>query len=274
MRRWPLVRNAILLFLLVAVVLWSVSVTAAGGGRLTPLAAALREAVAPVQGGLYRVSDQVYQVFAYPLQLVQATRQNRQLEQQVANLRAQVYSLEEYRSEAQRLETILNYHPVYASSYGKLVAGVTGRNAGNWFRTLTINRGSRAGVAPNLPVVTPDGLVGRVLDVTPDTAEVLLITDPRSGVGSMIMETRVPGIVAGGSSGTGEISLTNIPIIQDVQPGQTVVTSGTGSYFPQGIPIGVVAKVANEPAGLFKTATLNPFADLNRLEEVIVLVPR
>jgi len=273
MRRWPFFRNALLLILLVSVILWSVSVTAAGSGRLTPLSAALREAVSPVQGGLYQVSEQVYRLVSYPLQLVQATQRERKLEQEVESLRAQVYSLEEYRSEAQRLEAIVNYHPVYAASYGKLVAGVIGRNAGNWFRTLTIDRGSRAGVAPNQPVVTPDGLVGRVLDVTPDTARVLLITDPRSGVGSMILETRVPGIVVGGSAGTGGISLTDIPMIQDVQPGQTVVTSGTGSYFPQGIPIGVVTKVVNEPAGLFKTATVSPFADLNRLEEVIVLVP-
>ncbi|HUW63850.1 MAG TPA: rod shape-determining protein MreC [Spirochaetia bacterium] len=274
MRRWPAIRKALFLVVVVALLLWSVKVTGAGGGRLTPLGGALREALNPVRGGMYWVSDQVYHVTSYPLQLVHATDQNRLMEEQLASLRSQVYDLEEYKSEAQRLENILNYHPVYASSYGQLVAGVTGRNPGNWFQTLTIDRGSRDHVGPNMPVVTPDGLVGRVLDVTAHTATVLLITDPRSGVGSMVMETRVPGIVEGINSGTGDVTLANVPIIQNVQTGQTVITSGTGSLFPQGIPIGTITSVTNEPAGLFKNATVLPFADLNRLEEVIILMPR
>lgn len=274
MRRWQFFRNAILLVVVVALLLWSVNVTGAAGGRLTPLGGALREALNPVRGGMYWVSEQVYHVASYPLQLVGATNRNILLSEQVTSLRSQVVTLEEYKYEAQQLENILNYHPVYAGSYKQLVVGVTGRNPGNWFQTLTINRGSNDNLAPDMPVVTPDGLVGRVLNVTAHTATVLLITDPQSGVGAMVLETGVPGIVQGQSSVTGDVSLTNIPIIQSVQTGQTVITSGTGSIFPHGIPIGTVTSVVNDSSGLFKTATVRPFADLNRMEEVIVLMPR
>ncbi|MDA8336830.1 MAG: rod shape-determining protein MreC [Peptococcaceae bacterium] len=272
MKRWPAIRNAFFLVVVIALLLVSVRVT--GAGRVTPLSGALQEALNPFKGSMYWVGGQVYNLTAYPLQLVHATAQNRLLKQQVTSLRNQVYALEEYKSEALRLENIMNYHPVYAASYGRLVAGVTGRNPGNWFQTLTINRGSKDHVAPNMPVVTTAGLVGRVLYVTAHTATVLLITDPRSGVGAMVLETRVPGIVEGVNAGTGDVRLANVPIIQNVQQGQTVVTSGTGSIFPRGIPIGTITRVTNEPAGLFKTATVLPFADLNRLDEVIVLVPR
>jgi len=272
MKLWPAIRNILFLVVVIGLLLSAIRLT--GSGRLTPLTGALQEALNPLRGGMYWVSDQVYGVTAYPLQLVHAAAENRVLKREVADLRNQVYSLEEYKSEARRLEKIVNYHPVYAASYNQLVAGVTGRNPGNWFQTLTIDRGSSDGVADNLPVVTPDGLVGRILNVTAHTATVLLITDPRSGVGSMVLQTGVPGIVEGLSSGTGDVVLANVPIIQSLQKGQTVITSGTGSMFPQGIPIGTITSVSNETGGLFKTATVHPFADLNRLEEVIVLVPR
>jgi len=134
-----------------------------------------------------------------------------------------------------------------------------------------VNRGSGDGVAENMTVLIPEGLVGRVVAVSAATCEVLLFTDPRSGVGSLVQDTRTPGIIEGTAGSLGLARMIHIPNDAPVEAGQAVVTSGLGSVFPKGIPVGEIAGLRNESSGLFKSADIRPYADLNRLEEVLIV---
>jgi rod shape-determining protein MreC len=124
-------------------------------------------------------------------------------------------------------------------------------------------------VRRNQPVLAPDGLVGRVVEVTPTSARVQLLTDPVNAVGGLIQRTRVTGIVSG-NLGAGT-RIRYLPLMADVVVGDEVVTSGMGGVFPKGIPIGRITAVDRRSGALFQEATLQPSVDLSRLEEVLIL---
>jgi len=118
--------------------------------------------------------------------------------------------------------------------------------------------------------VAPEGLVGRVVEVTPYTAKVQLVTDPVSASGGLLQRTRVTGIVSG-NLGAG-LRMRYLPLLADVAVGDEVVTSGMGGVFPKGIPVGRVTAVERKSGALFLEAVLQPKVDLGRLEEVLILM--
>jgi rod shape-determining protein MreC len=156
--------------------------------------------------------------------------------------------------------------------YDPVVAEVVGLDASAWFRTITVNRGTSRGVALNAPVIAPGGLVGRVISVGPDVAQVQLLTDRDCSVGALLARTRARGVVAGSgeqASPTG-LTLNYVSNLEDVVEGDLIVTSGMDGIYPKGIAIGRVASVRNGPR-LFKLVTVEPAARLDRLEEVFIL---
>jgi rod shape-determining protein MreC len=203
--------------------------------------------------------------------MVQAAKKLQGLEEEVARLQSEVIRLSEFELENQRLTALLNYRQTMVRQYDFIAATVIGRDPGNWFGTITLNRGARDGVMENMTVLTPEGLVGRTISVSQATCEVLLITDPRSGVGALVQENRAPGIVDGTAASAGLAKMVHIPNGAEVVFGQAVVTSGIGSIFPKAIPVGTVVGIKSEPSGLFKSADIQPYAPLDRLEEVLVV---
>ena len=135
---------------------------------------------------------------------------------------------------------------------------------------IVINRGSEQGITKDMPVVTPQGLVGNVIQVFGNTAKVQLILDPRSAVGSLVQrtESRTAAIVEG--SGTTPLSprMVNLARDADIIKGDKVITSGWGGIYPKGLVVGEVTAVVNEEGGLLKYAVLKPAVDFDRLEEV------
>ena len=190
------------------------------------------------------------------------------LTREAAVLQRRISYLEEQALETQRLQGLLAMREVSRAEF--LAARVVGKDATNWFKTVLIDRGSLAGIRRNLPVVAPDGLVGRVVEVTPTAAKVQLITDPVSAAGGLIQRTRVTGIVSG-SLGAG-LKVRYLPLMADIAIGDEVVTSGMGGVFPKGIPLGRVIAAERRSGALFQEATLAPKVDLSRLEEVLVLM--
>jgi len=147
-------------------------------------------------------------------------------------------------------------------------ARVIGASAGTASRTIEIDRGERDGIHRNQPVITPDGAVGKVIEVYRDSAQVLLLTDKDSGVGAMLVESRIQSPVGG----TGEPMLTMkyVPADDTVNVGEKIVTSGMDRIFPRDVPVGTVLEVkAGYP---FKQVRVMPTARLDRLEEVFVLL--
>jgi rod shape-determining protein MreC len=190
------------------------------------------------------------------------------LTREAAVLQRRISYLEEQALETQRLQGLLAMKEISRAEF--LAARVVGKDATNWFKTVLIDRGSLAGIRRNMPVVAPDGLVGRVVEVTPTAAKVQLITDPVSAAGGLIQRTRVIGIVSG-SLGAG-LKVRYLPLMADIVIGDEVVTSGMGGVFPKGIPLGRVVAAERRSGALFQEATLAPKVDLSRLEEVLILM--
>lgn len=269
--RWVTAKRLFLLAVLVAVTLAAMRLTVPERIGLTSMESKFRDVLAPVQTGLTWLGRQGRYIVSLPVSMVGAAARSQALEQEVERLESEKVQLNEYLIENQRLSALLDYKKVMANNYNFLIASVIGRDPGNWFGTVTLNRGAGEGIKENMSVLTPDGLVGRVISVSAATCEVLLITDPRSGVGSLVQDTRTPGIVEGIAGSSGIARMIHIPNNAPVEVGQAVVTSGQGSIFPKGIPVGRINDIQNEPSGLFLSAEVFPFVNLNNLEEVMIV---
>jgi rod shape-determining protein MreC len=151
--------------------------------------------------------------------------------------------------------------------FESVVGEVIGWDASVWFHSVTVNRGLRDGIEPNAPVIGPGGLIGRVIAVGTSASQVQLLSDRLSAVAVLLARSRARGI----ASGAGDLlQLKYVSNLEDVEAGDLVVTSGIDGIYPKGLAVGRVLSVVNG-SGLFKEATLSPGADLERLEEVLIL---
>lgn len=195
------------------------------------------------------------------------SRENEALRIENDSLKLAISQLQSKAAEAERLSALLNFREAHPK-VPMMNARVIGASAGTASRIIEIDRGERDGLRRNLAVITPDGAVGKVIEVYRDTAQVLLLTDKDGGVGAMLVASRIQSPVGG----TGEPLLTMKYVATDdkVDVGEKVVTSGMDKIFPRDIPVGTVQEV--RPGIPFKQIWLKPSARLERLEEVIVLL--
>jgi rod shape-determining protein MreC len=174
--------------------------------------------------------------------------------------------------EAQRLRELLDLREVLPLE--TLVAEVIARDGVPWFRTITLNRGRNHGVALNAPVISPNGVVGRVIRLGPEASVVQLLLDQESGAGARIARSRVRGVVGGqvdsAGSLTGDLVMKYVPMLADVVEGDLVLTSGLDRIYPPGLVVGRVRTV-KLGSGLFKEILVAPSARFDKLEEVLVV---
>ncbi|HEY7679072.1 MAG TPA: rod shape-determining protein MreC [Terriglobia bacterium] len=222
--------------------------------------------VTPIQKGLRAVMDGVQGVWYGYVNLHGARRQNEELARERDELKLENHRLREQADEARRLQVLFDLAQEVPSR--TLVARVIGASSSETARMLTIDKGRNAGLEPDLPVIVPDGVVGKVLHVFPNAAQVLLITDPYSGVASLLEDSRVHGIVKGQNQAL--CSLAYVPRGEEVQVGQKLYTSGEDQVYPKGLPVGQVVEVLPGPE--FLRIAVQPLAPLNRLEEVLVIL--
>ncbi len=197
----------------------------------------------------------------------------RRLEQENAALRVESALGAEAIAENQRLRGQLGSVP--RGTWRPRLARVVGRDATTWWRTCLIDYGARDGAAVNQPVVTAQGLVGRIATVGHSHSHVALVGDASCGVAVLVSETRDHGIVAGGQSTTdvGVVEMTTFQQTPGVLAGHAVLTSGEGGIFPKGLMVGTVMDARPARSGLYTSARVRLGANLNRLEEVWVLAP-
>ncbi len=150
-----------------------------------------------------------------------------------------------------------------------MAAEIIGFNIREWTRTVTINKGSSDGVVEDMPVISPEGVVGRVVSTGLNSSKVLLVTDPRSSLDAIVQRTRVKGVVEG--FGTEGLKLKYIRQLDDVRVGDIVVTAGLSGIFPKGILIGEVSKIEKGEDNFFKYIEVRPGVDIQRLEEVLLV---
>lgn len=238
---------------------------------MMPLEGTARDLLAPVQAGATQAGRIVYESLGTIFSLGRAAKVE-QLEKQVRQLEGKIAELNEYKAENARLRRLLAFREETRDRYALVAADVIARDPGNWFGTITVDRGAADGVRPHMPVLLPDGLVGRVLRVSQHSADVLLLTDPRSGVGGTVQETRTPGVLRGIVNSYGQLRMTYLAKDAPVKKGHVVVTSGLGGTFPAGVPIGKIVAVRLEPTGVTKEALVEPLVDFGRLEEVFIVL--
>lgn len=202
-------------------------------------------------------------------------RQNEQLRRENQKLQIGAAQAAETGRENTRLRQLLAWREQSPWKGRLKLAHVVLREPANWWRSVQLDLGSRDGLRPNLPVLTPEGLVGRVASVSFDRSQVLLVGDPNCKVSALVEnETRDNGVL--GASGPVESDLAVLrflPRTTTLKPGQNVVTSGLGGIFPKGIRIGKVVDSRPVEYGSYVEASVKVAANLNALEEVWVLMP-
>jgi rod shape-determining protein MreC len=195
-------------------------------------------------------------------------QRNQELQAEMDRLRLEQSSLAEDARQGQRLQKLLGFKQQYI--YQTVAAQVIGSSGTDQSRVLYLDKGAADGLRADMPVITPDGVVGKLRDVFPHTAQVLEINDQSSGLGIILEKTRLRGILRGSATGQPEI----IDILPDerIQPGEPVITSGGDQVYPRGLPVGVVDRVVNDPERTPYVAVLvRPAANLSSLEEVLVI---
>ena len=197
--------------------------------------------------------------------------QNRDLQAKVQELEGELNQLREQALASQRLAALLDFQD--QSTMTTLATRVIGRSASNWYRGVVLNKGEDDGVAVEMGVITPAGVVGQIVKVASSTSIALMITDPNVAVTGLVQRTRDEGIVQGTAEGF--VRMKYIPPLAAVKEGDAVVTSGLTGGFPRGLLIGQVLQVGELEGDLFQTAQVAPVVDFGKLEEVlIVLSPR
>ncbi|MBI5143465.1 MAG: rod shape-determining protein MreC [Candidatus Omnitrophica bacterium] len=169
--------------------------------------------------------------------------------------------------ENRRLKELLNYAKTLA--YTTIPAQVIGRDPTNWSNSLIIDKGLMHGIRPNRAVLSPKGLVGRIIEIGKYSSKILLITDPGSKVGITLQKTGQGGILIGRPDG--KCKMIYIALDAEVHPGDKVMTAGLSSIFPKGVLVGEVVGVGKEPGRLYKYAVVKPAQDFSRLEEVLCI---
>jgi rod shape-determining protein MreC len=176
----------------------------------------------------------------------------------------------EIQQENVRLRALLQFQEAVAHQV--MPAQVIGRNPSSWFSTLTIDKGSKHGIKVDMPVVTNQGLVGKIVDVQPSHAKVQLIISTSSGISAIVQRTRDNGVLVGLANPRGYTRITRLHQYADIQEGDVIISSPLTGIFPKGLSIGRVVEVYDDPVSLERSALVLPEVDFDRLEEVLIII--
>lgn len=254
----------VMMMVSIALILGSVS------GALAPIEAVLSTPLQWLTGAMTQTSIATINAMNSPNDIESLRRRNAELEEQLARIQAEVIQLREVASDYQRLVTLLDYTSL-RDDQEFVTADVIGVDQQSSVRSLLINKGTRDGVAIGMPVVTELGLVGRVYNISANTAQVQLISDQNSSVSGRLQTTRAEGSVQGRGLITGNLRMTLIPLETAIIEGDLVVTSGLGGNFPPDVVIGQVTSTRSFEFELYQEAEIRSLIDFTTLEFVLVV---
>lgn len=196
-------------------------------------------------------------------------QRNQELEEALASFQAEVAELREIRSDYERLSALVNYVTETRTDWNYVAADVIGQDTQPTIRVIHLDRGTRDGVSVGDPVVTQQGLVGRVTQVSATGCEVLLIIDQESAVEVRLQSSRDKGLVQGTVSG--DLVLNFVDDDAVIRPGDLVLTSGETQNYPADLPVGQVGNSSLSEDKLFQQAPVTSFVDFSRLEIVLII---
>lgn len=224
--------------------------------------------VTPLEKGIVRLQAGTNKIWSNYLYLRGVRQENRALQQQIQQLQLEQVRLRQDAEQAKRLQALLGFKEQFIAK--TMAAQVIGTTGSEQSRIVYLDKGTKQGIDTEMAVISGDGVVGKVVRVFANTSWVLLINDQSSGVGAILEQSRLQGILKGKASG--ELVLDKIMSDEEVKPGEKVLTSGGDQVFPKGLPIGTVTRVST--GGQFLQVTLQPSASLNHLEEVLVITEK
>ncbi len=238
----------------------------AGGPRLIRVWTVT--AFAPLERALVATGHFLGDTWHNYVDLHDVRRQNRELREQIDRMRLEQVRLRNDAEQSRRLQALLDFKERYIGQ--TVAAQVIATSGSDLSHVITIDKGYRAGVKQDMAVMTPDGIVGKVKEAQAFSAQVLLINDRESGAGVILENSRLQGILRG--AGLGELRVGDVMSDEKVDIGEPVITSGGDRIYPKGLPVGMVTAVGPDPdASPFLAIAVKPAANLNRLEEVLVV---
>lgn len=247
--------------------LFLLTVQTRGGGQ-TRAGDVLAFALNPLQSALAKIHRGALGTWHVFTDWRAVRAENSALRADNERMRVQSLQAREIDDENRRLRRLLSLRDRLPLT--TLTGEIIGREGGGWARSLTVNRGRTDGIAQQMPAIVPEGLVGRVAQVRMGASVVQLLNDPTSTVGAVVQRTRTAGLIEGEPSGGLRFKFMARDGA-DVTPGDLIVTSGVGTLFPKGIPVGRVTAIEDKGSALFHFAVVAPAVDFARVEEVLLL---
>ena len=268
-------KNALVLIIVLVAQLLALAVQAkrpAGPGSDQPTVSLLRYAVVavvtPPERLIVGTGHWFHSLWSSYIDLIHVRQQNAALRQEVQRLRIEQAGMAQDAAQGQRLEQLLDFKQHYI--YKTLPAQIIGTSGTDQSQVLYIDKGSVDGLQQDMPVITAEGIVGKVKDVFPHTSQILLITDPTSGVGVVLETTRTRGILKGRAYG--QVQVVDVSPDSRIKPGEPILTSGGDQIFPRGLPVGTVERIIPDPQhDPLVDILVRPAAHLAALEEVLVV---
>ena len=242
-----------------------------------------RDTLAPFQNALTYFGDRTKRAGTFIVNSGKAAEEREKLMTEVVTLREQARRLSFLERDNDALRKLLGFKDSY--KYSLVACEVVARgDATGWWQTLTLNKGTSDGVAPDMAVISIDGLVGRTMEVSRQSTTVLLVTDPTCRISCKFTRTGALGISSGGGltpGGDSKMAMFHSPrpnrmdyIAKDqkIFESDSIVTSGLGGVYPEGLLVGYVSRTDMDPSGLYQTADLRPAADMQALKYVFVVL--
>lgn len=194
-------------------------------------------------------------------------RDQSRMQVRLEELESKVVLAGELQRENERLKKLLAFKDSIAGR--KIAARVIGWDSSPWRKTIILDKGEKGGLKKEMAVVVPEGVVGRILEIGPVTARVILLPDPDARVGAITEQSRAQGVVAGDSSP--KLHMQYLTLDSGAAVDETVLTSGVGGIFPKGLRIGAIEAISRDSGGLHLIARIRPFVSFSKLEEVVCL---
>lgn len=211
------------------------------------------------------IKQELLGVIFYHRNMVLANELNRQ----VGLLRWKIFEFKEIAQENNRLKALLNFKQ--KSPLRLIAARVIGRSMDNWSSTLILDKGKSSWIKSGMAVISPQGLVGKIVESFETTSKVLLINDLNQGVSSIVQRSRQEGLVSGTLGGN--LIMRYLPDDADVIIGDLVVTSELSQIYPKGLFIGKIINVGRDFSGLCRYAIIKPAVELSSVEEALIIIP-
>jgi len=260
-------RTPLLLALTLLLVFTVLSLSLKSSPALRKVQGLVVSMTAPGLEGLEYVGRSAKQLWLGYFYLIGVRRQNAELQRQLEEYRQREVHYQEAEQALTRLETLLDLKRQVALPV--IGARVIAYDPSLWSRSAIINQGKVQGVKEGLPVLAPEGIVGRIVGVYPEYSKVMLIVDRKSSADAMVQRTRIRGMLKG--KGGNRCSLEFVPKNADVQVGDLVLASGLVGLYPKGLVFGKVTAANKKNPGVFQEIEVSPNVDLSTLEEVLVV---